>query len=58
MSDTTCEQVGCEEPGAYRYTWPGKDEALVCEKDVAKILQVADVLGMHLQVIPVTKATA
>lgn len=37
-----------------RYTWPGKNEVVVCI-DCAQVAQtIAKALGMHLQVIPVT----
>lgn len=48
-----CGQYGCRNKGAYRYTWPGQDEALVCEAHVRKLRTVAGALGMHLQLIRV-----
>jgi hypothetical protein len=47
-----CDQTGCTNPGAFRYTWPGKNEAIICEKDVTRLLTIADAMGLHLQVIP------
>lgn len=46
-----CSQIGCTTSAMYRYTWPGKDEAFICDQHVAKLRAVADALGMHLQVI-------
>ncbi len=53
----TCEQNlresgTCPEPAAYRYTWPGRDEAGICEERSAQIRGVARAMGMHLQLIP------
>jgi hypothetical protein len=49
----TCDQHECDEPGAYRYTWPGKDEALICEGHVGKLRAIADAIGLHIQIIAV-----
>jgi hypothetical protein len=48
-----CHQTGCEYMAAYRYTWPGRDEAGVCLLHAAKLEQVAAVMDLHLQLIPV-----
>lgn len=39
----------CEEKATYRYTWPGKDEAVVCVRHAREIKGVAEAMGMHLQ---------
>lgn len=54
MGDTlaTCNQENCDNPGAYRFTWPGKDEAAICEQHVDWLKSVAAALGLPLQVIP------
>jgi len=49
---TRCSQEGCNQPSAYRYTWPGNDEAGVCEAHVGWVKSVAEGLGLHLQVTP------
>lgn len=51
---TICNQKGCEEPGAYRFIWPGNDEATVCEGHAPKLRAVASVLGFYLHMIPLT----
>lgn len=43
----------CENAAAYRYTWPGRDEAFVCEGHSHKLRAVADAMGLHLQLIKV-----
>lgn len=48
----SCGQKGCENRAAYRFTWPGRDEAGVCEGHVAKLKGVAGAMGLALQVIP------
>jgi len=46
----TCSQEGCPDPVVGRYTWPGRDESYTCAAHRAKLKQVADALGFHLQV--------
>lgn len=43
----------CEQPGLYRYTWPGKDESVICELHVGRLRAVAEAMGFHLQIIPI-----
>lgn len=45
-----CNQKGCDQPGLYRYTWPGKDESYICELHVGKLRGVAEAIGLHVQV--------
>ncbi len=45
----------CPRPAAYRYTWPGHDEAGVCEEHSGKLRDVAEAMGLHLQLIPTEK---
>lgn len=47
-----CNQVNCNEPAAYRFTWPGRDEEPICKKHVVKLELVAHALGFPLQIIP------
>lgn len=53
---TTCNQDGCENPGAFRFTWPGRDEAHICEEHEPRLRAIANALGLHLQVIPLGDA--
>ena len=46
----------CKNLAMYRYTWPGKEGKLICE-DCSKWMQkVADVIGFHLHLIPLSEA--
>lgn len=47
-----CNQKGCSSPAAYRYTWPGTDEAGICEAHAEKAKAIASAMGLHLQMIP------
>lgn len=47
-----CNQTECDEPAAYRYTWPEKDEAGICEKHVDWLKQIVLAMELHLQIIP------
>lgn len=46
-SETTCQHTA-----AYRYTWPGRDEAFICTDHVGKLKAVADAIGCYVQIIP------
>jgi len=52
LLDRTCEQVECENPAEYRFTWPGRDEMKVCPRHALKAKAVAEAIGMHLQIRP------
>ncbi len=39
----------CNKPARYKYTWPGKDENVICESCGLKLQAVASAVGMHLQ---------
>lgn len=49
---TTCAQRGCESRAAYRYTWPGRDEAGVCVGHETGLRALAASMGLPLQLIP------
>ena len=49
------EEKTCKNPARYRYTWPGDDESLICEKHVAKLAAVAEAMGLYLQIIPLSE---
>ncbi len=44
----------CKRPAAYRYTWPGKDEAYCCFQHALGIQGVAKAIGSHQQLIRLT----
>ena len=44
----------CGEMANLRYTWPGKDEAVICIDCAQKLTAVANAIGLHLQLIPIT----
>ena len=44
----------CGEHATLRYTWPGKDEAVICIECAEKLMGVANAIGLHLQLIPIT----
>lgn len=50
-----CGQAGCDARAGWRYTWPGRDESTVCVEHVAKLLAIANALGMHLQVVHIPR---
>jgi len=52
QSACLCNQHNCTNKGAFRFTWPGKDEQYVCEQHVGQLLGIVEAMGMHLQVIP------
>lgn len=57
-----CNQNDCENDACWKYTWPGKDESYSCLDCLIKVQTVAQAIGLHLQMRPMTmddyKATA
>ncbi len=45
----------CDNQARYRFTWPGKDEAVICEDHVGRLRGLASAIGLHLQVIPLSE---
>jgi len=45
----------CDNPAKYRFTWPGRDESFVCEDHVVKLKSVANAMGFHLSVTPLSE---
>ena len=41
----------CENQADYRFTWPGSDEAFICHEHVDQLREIADAMGLHLQII-------
>lgn len=54
LADYLTEESRCNKPAAYRYIWPGKNESFVCEECVPTLRKVAEILGLHLQLNPLT----
>ena len=57
LAGSTCNQDGCEELGAFRYTWPGRDEAAVCLLHAFRLQEIASAMGLHVQLIPLFEPT-
>lgn len=53
-----CVREGCIRQPSYRYTWPGRDEAGICESHVGKLRSVAAAMGLPLQIIPLNACPA
>jgi len=45
----------CKEMAKYRFTWPGDNESLICEKHVGQLNALADAMGFHLQIISLSE---
>ena len=45
----------CKNLARYRYTWPGSDESLICDEHVGRLRGLANAMGLHLQVIPLSE---
>ena len=41
----------CKEPALFRYTWPGQDESYICLDHALKLDNVANSIGLYLQLI-------
>lgn len=46
----------CQNPGVFKFTWPGRDEAYICASCVEKLKAVVSAIGLHLQIRPVPEA--
>lgn len=47
----------CGELANFRYTWPGRDEDVICSTHADKLMNVAAAIGCHVQLIPITSRT-
>lgn len=47
-----CNQDKCGNDATFRFTWPGKDEAGICGEHAPKLLNIADAIGLYVQLIP------
>jgi len=52
---TNCSQTTkdgpCKETPVYRYTYPGQDEKVICERHSKILMNIANAIGLHLQLI-------
>ncbi len=46
----------CDKPAKYRFAWPGNDESFICNDHIEKLQAVANAMGFHLQVIPLSES--
>lgn len=53
-SGIICRQKDCKNYARHRFTWPGRNESFICEEHVYKLKDVAEAMGLPLQVIPLT----
>ena len=49
---STCSQKTCNEPGEYRFTWPGRGEGLACLDHARQLVALATSMGFTLEMIP------
>ena len=47
-----CNQQDCDNVAAFRFTWPGRDEAGICAEHAPKLSGVAATMGLYMQLIP------
>jgi hypothetical protein len=52
MEAPLCQQKGCTKRALFRYTWPGEHESYVCMPHAKMIDNIADAMGLHVQLIP------
>ena len=43
----------CNKPAVYRYTWPGRNEAFICEQHAQGIRVISNAMGFYVQLIEV-----
>ena len=44
----------CNQQAVFRYTWPGRNEAVICLECAQQLKVVAEAIGLHLQLIPLS----
>lgn len=49
-----CNQSGCDNPPAFRFTWPGRDEACICVIHALQMEAIKGAMGLYVQMIPLT----
>ncbi len=49
-----CGQERCDGLATHRFTWPGRDEAMICNECAPKLRAVANAIGLTLQLMPLT----
>lgn len=50
-----CNQNGCGKPAAFLFTWPGDDQKGICAACSPKPQAVANAIGLHVQLIPISE---
>ena len=45
----------CKNDAKFRYTWPGRDEAVCCEEHAYQIQAVSNAIGSYIQIIPLSE---
>ena len=48
-----CNQKTCDKDAVDRFTWPGEDEAGACEEHSKVLANIAEAMGLSLQLIPI-----
>lgn len=59
MSEHVADPIGspariCGALANFRYTWPGRNEALICLSCAARLQQIAGAMGLYVQLIPIS----
>lgn len=56
MTELKCNQKDpeCNAPAAFRFTWPGRDEAGICIVHAVQLRNIAQAMGLYVQLIPLT----
>jgi hypothetical protein len=52
-----CNQVGCVNRGSYRFSWPGRDEEVICEAHLFELKVDAFAKGVCVRVIPLDSSS-
>jgi len=59
IREKQCQQFSrdkqCHLDANYRYTWPGKDESFICEVCSKRLLNIANAIGLYIQLIPLER---
>ena len=47
MEYIKCNQEGCDNPAHRKFTWPGRDEAYICEEHLEDLITIANAMGLR-----------
>jgi hypothetical protein len=57
METKKCNQKGCPNDGAFRFTWPGQSEDFICTDHEPQLKAIVSAMGFHMDIIPLEEVS-